>query len=194
MKENGREPEHICVGCYVSPLGDVWIAASDQGVRVMTVPASTREDCLREVERTASGEISLDEGGRVVERAIAELRAYFAGELRQFSVPLDLRGTPFQQRVWRAVFDVPCGEVTTYREIALRIDAPNAYRAVGAANGANPAAIIVPCHRIVGSDGKLHGYGGGLHQKRALLDMEAGRQTFQNAEVSPSRSKISFSS
>ncbi len=173
MKTNRGEPEHIWAGTFSSPLGDVWVAASDTGVRVMTVPGATREDCLREVERSAPNGIVVDDGGPIIEQAIADLRAYFAGELRTFTVPLDLSGTTFQQRVWQAVFEVPYGETTTYREIALQIDAPNAFRAVGAANGANPAAIIVPCHRIVGTDGKLHGYGGGLHQKRALLDLEA---------------------
>ncbi len=176
MKRNQGDPEHISVGRFLSSLGDVWVAASDTGVRVMTVPGAAREDCLREAERSAPNGIVVDEGGPIVERALDELRRYFAGELRNFSGPLDLRGTPFQQRVWQAVYDVPYGEVTTYREIALRINAPNAFRAVGAANGANPAAIIVPCHRIVGTDGKLHGYGGGLHQKRALLDMEAAHR------------------
>lgn len=175
MKRDGSNPETIHIGSYASPLGDVWVAASEAGLRVMTVPGATLGECLHEVDRTARGEIVVAEGGPIVERALDELRCYFEGTLREFSVPLDLRGTPFQQRVWQAVFEVPYGDVTTYREIALRVDAPNAYRAVGAANGANPAAIIVPCHRIVGTDGKLHGYGGGLHQKRALLDMEAER-------------------
>ena len=176
MKRNEPDTEYISLGCYASLLGDVWVAASGAGIRVMTVPGATRDDCLQEVQRTAGGECVVGEGGPIIERALDELCRYFSGDLRQFTGPLDLRGTPFQQRVWQAVFQVPYGEVTTYREIALRIDAPNAYRAVGAANGANPAAIIVPCHRIVGTDGKLHGYGGGLHQKRALLDMEAANR------------------
>ena len=186
MNKSEREPERIRVGMYSSPLGDVWIAASDAGVRVMTVPGASPEECLAEVERTSEAGIVVVDGGAVISQAISELREYFAGDLIEFTLPLDLRGTPFQQRVWQAVYGVPYGETITYREIALQIDAPNAYRAVGAANGANPAAIVVPCHRIVGSDGKLHGYGGGLHQKQALLDMEAGRQTLQKSDASPS--------
>lgn len=167
------EPELIQIGSCDTPLGVVWVAACDEGVRVITVPGVTREDCLREVSRRCSGEVLAQEDGPMVERAVRELQAYFAGELMAFGVPLDLRGTGFQRRVWQAVYQVPYGETVTYREIAARIGAPNAFRAVGAANGANPAAIIVPCHRVVGSDGKLHGYGGGVHQKRALLEMEA---------------------
>jgi methylated-DNA-[protein]-cysteine S-methyltransferase len=121
----------------------------------------------------------------LLDRCLDELRQYFAGSLTNFTTPLDLRGTPFQQRVWTAVAAVPYGETVTYREIAARIGAPNAFRAVGAANGANPAAIIVPCHRIIGSEGKLHGYGGGLHQKQALLEMEAAHLHADRAAVRP---------
>jgi methylated-DNA-[protein]-cysteine S-methyltransferase len=87
-------------------------------------------------------------------------------------VPLDLAGTGFQQRVWRALLAIPYGETRTYREIATAIEAPTAVRAVGAANGANPLPIIVPCHRVIGSSGKLVGYGGGLPLKKRLLELE----------------------
>jgi methylated-DNA-[protein]-cysteine S-methyltransferase len=107
-----------------------------------------------------------------VDRAVQELSAYFAGELRTFTVPLDLVGTSFQHRVWAAVTEVSYGTTATYREIAQRLGAPRSFRAVGAANGANPAAIIVPCHRLIGTAGDLRGYAGGLNQKRALLDLE----------------------
>jgi methylated-DNA-[protein]-cysteine S-methyltransferase len=104
--------------------------------------------------------------------AISQLRAYFAGELREFQLPLDMRGTDFQLRVWRQLRTIPYGETRSYSEIASAIQAPNAVRAVGAANGANPISIVVPCHRVIGSGGKLVGYGGGLPLKKRLLDLE----------------------
>ena len=104
--------------------------------------------------------------------AARQLRAYFAGELREFHLALDLRGTAFQKRVWRELTAIPYGETRSYSEIAAAIGAPRAVRAVGAANGANPAPIVVPCHRVIGAGGKLTGYGGGLPLKRRLLDLE----------------------
>jgi methylated-DNA-[protein]-cysteine S-methyltransferase len=104
--------------------------------------------------------------------AVAQLDAYFRGELTEFSLPLAPRGTPFQQQVWRLLRQVPYGETVTYGELAHRIGRPTASRAVGHANGHNPISIIVPCHRVVGSAGSLTGYGGGLPRKRFLLDHE----------------------
>ena len=163
--------ERLQVGCVDTPLGRVWIAATEWGVRAVTVPGGTRDGCLRTGVRDPAA-CEVIEGKGLVEEAIAELAAYFAGELRTFRVPLDLRGTEFQRRVWAAVAVIPYGETSTYAAIATRIGAPRAYRAVGAANGANPAAIVVPCHRVLGSDGTLTGYGGGLATKWALLDHE----------------------
>ena len=105
--------------------------------------------------------------------AVRQLRAYFAGALRQFTLPLDLHGTPFQLRVWRELETIPFGEFRTYSDVAQAIGAPKAVRAVGAANGANPVAIVVPCHRVIGSSGKLVGYGGGLPLKKKLLTLES---------------------
>jgi len=165
--------EELALGSVETPLGTVWVATSEAGVRVMTVPNSSEDDCVAEASKKDRTICRSDLPSDMLSQVLDELHRYFAGRLKVFTTPLDLRGTPFQQRVWAAVAAVPYGETVTYREIAERIDAPNAFRAVGAANGANPAAIIVPCHRIIGSEGKLHGYGGGLHQKRALLDLEA---------------------
>lgn len=107
--------------------------------------------------------------------AVDQLNAYFAGELTEFDVELDLRGTDFQQRVWKALLTIPYGETRSYGEIADQIGAPGAARAVGLANGHNPIAIIVPCHRVIGASGKLTGYGGGINRKRALLELEKSR-------------------
>src|SRR5690606_19796588 len=102
-----------------------------------------------------------------------QLAAYFAGEASDFDLPLAPRGTPFQQQVWTALRTIPRGETRSYAAIARQIENPDAIRAVGAANGANPIAIIIPCHRVIASDGTLHGYAGGLERKRWLLDLEA---------------------
>jgi methylated-DNA-[protein]-cysteine S-methyltransferase len=104
--------------------------------------------------------------------AVEQLDAYFAGELTEFDLPLRLHGTPFQQRVWAALRDIPYGETISYGQLAARIGQPTASRAVGLANGRNPISIIVPCHRVIAAGGKLGGYGGGLDRKRILLDLE----------------------
>ena len=112
----------------------------------------------------------------VLDRAQAQLDEYFAGKRTSFDVPLDLVGTPFQVKAWRALADIPYGETVSYGEQAERIGHPKAFRAVGSANGKNPVAIILPCHRVINSDGGLGGFGGGdgLPTKRRLLDLESG--------------------
>ncbi|MFF7258955.1 methylated-DNA--[protein]-cysteine S-methyltransferase [Streptomyces sp. NPDC008159] len=107
-----------------------------------------------------------------------QLAAYFAGELRQFTLTLRLHGTPFQRGVWEQLARIPFGETRSYGELADALGSPKASRAVGLANGKNPVGIIVPCHRVVGSDGSLTGYGGGLDRKRRLLDFERGTALF----------------
>jgi methylated-DNA-[protein]-cysteine S-methyltransferase len=148
-----------------SPIGDL-LLAGDEGVlrqlwmldgRHAVVP---RADWVE--DRAAFGD------------AIAQLGQYFAGERRDFDLELELGGTPFQRRVWNALREIPYGETRTYGEQAKRIGSPSAVRAVGLANGQNPIGIIVPCHRVIGADGSLTGYGGGLENKRRLLDLEAG--------------------
>ena len=106
---------------------------------------------------------------------VDQLNAYFAGELTDFDIELDLRGTNFQQRVWKALLTIPYGETRSYGEIAEQIGVPGAARAVGLANGHNPIAIVVPCHRVIGASGSLTGYGGGLDRKRTLLELEKQR-------------------
>ena len=103
-----------------------------------------------------------------------ELEEYFAGDRREFSLALEPVGTPFQMRVWQALQTIPYGETISYGELARRIGNPGAVRAVGLANGRNPLSIIVPCHRVIGADGSLTGYGGGLERKRFLLALESG--------------------
>jgi methylated-DNA-[protein]-cysteine S-methyltransferase len=104
----------------------------------------------------------------------AQLTEYFDGRRTEFDLPLAPSGSPFQRRVWSALREIPYGETASYGEIARRVGVPSAPRAVGVANGRNPIAVIVPCHRVIGADGTLTGYGGGLERKRLLLDLEAG--------------------
>ncbi|HWR61247.1 MAG TPA: methylated-DNA--[protein]-cysteine S-methyltransferase [Clostridia bacterium] len=108
----------------------------------------------------------------LLKEAAGQLGAYFAGKLREFSLPLEPEGTEFMKQVWLALCGIPYGETTTYGEIAKRVGKPKAARAVGLANNRNPIPIIIPCHRVIGADGSLTGYGGGLDLKRKLLDLE----------------------
>jgi methylated-DNA-[protein]-cysteine S-methyltransferase len=113
-----------------------------------------------------------DDDHPVLQETIRQLTEYFLGERREFSVPLDLHGTPFQLRVWNALLAIPYGETRSYADLARAVGSPKGVRAVGRANGVNPVAIIVPCHRVIASDGTLCGYGGGLEIKRKLLELE----------------------
>jgi methylated-DNA-[protein]-cysteine S-methyltransferase len=128
----------------------------------------------------------VDERSREAPKELARVReqldAYFAGRRIGFDLELAERGTPFQRDVWRALAAIPHGETTTYAELARRIGRPKAVRAVGAANGANPWAIVVPCHRVIGADGSLTGYAGGLERKRALLALERAASTAERID------------
>ena len=147
-----------------SPVGPLLLAAGDDGLRLIEFgdprhPTTPDADCR--------------EGDNAVLRSTrAQLREYFAGARRGFDLPLAPRGTAFQRRVWNALTAIPYGSTTSYGEIARRIGAPDAVRAVGAANGRNPLPIVVPCHRVIGADGSLTGFGGGLPAKRFLLGLE----------------------
>ena len=116
----------------------------------------------------------------VVKDCRDQVREYFAGKRFVFSLPLKMRGTSFQQLVWKALQKIPYGEVVSYKELAQSINIPNAYRAVGNANGANPFSIIIPCHRVIATGGHIGGYGGGLVRKRALLRHELHYKSLQN--------------
>jgi methylated-DNA-[protein]-cysteine S-methyltransferase len=119
-----------------------------------------------------------DLGDPVLAEATTQLREYFAGTRTGFDLPLAMHGNEFEQRVWAALREIPYGETASYGEIAERIGAPGAARAVGVANARNPIAIIVPCHRVIGAGGSLTGYGGGLPRKQRLLDFERGTALF----------------
>ena len=121
----------------------------------------------------SEGEPTRDSGCELLERARGQFEEYFAGARAEFDLPLRPKGTPFQQRVWRQLCAIPHGTTLSYGELAARIGQPGAARAVGRANALNPLAIVVPCHRVIGRDGSLTGYAGGVHIKRWLLEHEA---------------------
>ncbi|MGZ4271590.1 MAG: methylated-DNA--[protein]-cysteine S-methyltransferase [Solirubrobacteraceae bacterium] len=121
---------------------------------------------------------SVERSDAVLDATAAQLREYFAGERTAFDLPLELDGTPFQQEAWRALADIPYGKTVSYGEQARRLGRPDAVRAVGAANGRNPIPIVLPCHRVIGADGSLTGFGGGLEAKRTLLDLEQSPSLF----------------
>lgn len=157
-------------GTMNSPLGDLWLCATEQGICYVAFAAP-------EVEAWPFGkrygiQPVFVECHDWLEPALDQLTAYFAGELKAFDLSLDLRGTVFQRNVWQLLRQIPYGETRTYGDIALMLGNPKAARAVGQAVGANPVSIIVPCHRVVGSDGALIGYGGGLARKQFLLELE----------------------
>ena len=143
---------------FDSPIGPLGLVASDAG--------------LREVRFRARG-ARLEESSPVLAEAERQLAAYFDGELVSFDLPLELSGTDFQRRCWLALASIPYGQTVSYGEQARRLGlGPDAARAVGAANGQNPLPIVLPCHRVIGADGSLTGFGGGLHVKRFLLEHE----------------------
>jgi methylated-DNA-[protein]-cysteine S-methyltransferase len=147
-----------------TPIGELVVTADPDG-------ALTRLYLPRHRPDTSGWE----RDDALLEPVRRQLTEYFAGARTEFDVPLRPEGAPFQRQVWEALLKIPYGETASYGEIAREIGHPTAFRAVGAANGQNPIAIIVPCHRVIGSNGSLTGYGGGLPTKRALLDLEAGR-------------------
>jgi methylated-DNA-[protein]-cysteine S-methyltransferase len=147
-----------------SPLGPLLLTRDEIGITGCYLPTGKHE---RRVEDTWTRDDAAFEDAR------SQLAEYFAGTRHTFELPLHPAGTPFQQRVWGALRDIPYGETASYGQTAVAVGAPSAARAVGLANGQNPISIVVPCHRVVGADGSLTGYGGGLPAKQWLLSHEA---------------------
>ncbi len=146
-----------------TPIGRLLLAGTDAGLTEIRLP-------------TPGGELAPNPGWEAVRapfvEAVRELEAYFRGDLRRFALRLAPVGTAFQQRVWHALQEIPYGETVSYSDLAAHIGHPRAVRAVGHANGRNPLPIVIPCHRVIGRDGHLTGYGGGLGVKAALLALE----------------------
>jgi methylated-DNA-[protein]-cysteine S-methyltransferase len=166
--ETGRQraaEEQLAYSYVESPAGRLLLAGDERGVWLVMF------ECGRDAARPAE---EWRESRAPLAEAMRQLEAYFRRELRVFDVPLHPVGTEFQLSVWNALPSIPYGSTTSYGELARRIGKPDAVRAVGAANGANPLSIILPCHRVIGGDGKLVGYGGGLPNKRMLLALERG--------------------
>lgn len=153
-----------------SPIGCLVIGVSDKGLAVIEFDQG--EFPKGRLAQTAHWEESASRTGS----AVRELNEYFAGKRREFTVPLDLRGTDFQKKCWHALLRIPYGKTKTYADIARAVGSPRGFRAVGMANHDNPVPIIVPCHRVLASDGTLGGYGGGLDVKRKLLELEGAIQ------------------
>jgi methylated-DNA-[protein]-cysteine S-methyltransferase len=147
-----------------SPVGPLLLAADDAGLCFISFAGK---------QRAVQPRREWKENAKPFGEVTRQLRAYFRGELTEFDVPLNLQGTEFQLRVWNSLLKIPYGETTSYGALARELGQPNAMRAVGLANGSNPIPIIVPCHRVIGSNGSLTGYGGGLSIKEKLLALES---------------------
>ena len=150
-----------------SPVGHLTLVGSDAGLRAVLWPVE-RDGRVRLPDDVVDGDHP------VLTRTAAQLDEYFAGDRRDFDLPLDLHGTAFQVKVWRALGEIGFGETTSYGELAAPLGGTHMARAVGAAVGRNPVSIVVPCHRVVGADGSLTGFAGGLDAKRTLLALEHG--------------------
>ena len=171
----GRSVDTACVltTAIDTPLGPMIAGATDEGLCLLEfTDRRMLEAQIKRLQGLLRQPIVPGDHAHL-EQTRRELDAYFAGTLRQFAVPLVFRGTPFEERVWRALLTIPYGETASYAGLATRVDAPGAQRAVGRANGMNRISIVIPCHRVVNSDGKLGGYGGGLWRKHWLLALES---------------------
>ena len=147
-----------------SPLGPLTVLASDNGIHTIAFAGDRTEQAKTNLPRAVNHPI--------INAATKQLAMYFDGEMKVFDLPLDLRGTKFQKRVWKLLLEIPFGETRTYGDIARALGNADASQAVGAANGKNPVAIVVPCHRVIGASGHLTGYAGGMDKKRFLLTHE----------------------
>jgi methylated-DNA-[protein]-cysteine S-methyltransferase len=161
-----------------SPLGRLTLASGAGGLEIVAFSSHAPPGAVLDLEANAP--------------AVDQLREYFAGERRDFDLPIRLNGTAFQQRVWRALQAIPYGETCSYGDIARAIGKPGAARAVGMANHQNPISIIVPCHRVIGRDGSLVGYGGGLDVKARLLELERGATATRSHAQATSQQSVLF--
>lgn len=162
--------EKIFYAFFDSPLlKKVFVASTERGVCMVDFLTSEKA-FLKELRRSFPGEIIRDD--RKNEAVLSQLKKYLKGKLKRFDCPLDFKGTPFEKRVWSELARIPYGQTRSYKEIAQAIGHPNAFRAVGNANGCNSLPLIIPCHRVIESNGGLGGFGHGLKVKKQLLDFE----------------------
>jgi len=156
-----------------TPIGEMIGGATDTHLVLLEFARRRMLDAQLERLTRMTG-LTLERGDSPIVRELRrELDEYFRGERKEFTIPIDARGTPFQMRVWAALRRIPTGTTTSYARLAMSVGQASAVRAVARANGDNPIAILIPCHRVIGSDGSLTGYGGGLWRKKKLLDLEA---------------------
>jgi len=164
--------EFVRIAWIKTPLGPMLAGADSQALRFLDFSDRRAVDAqLASLRRTSRMSIARGDCS-ILDELKTQLEAYFAGRLKNFSVPVSSPGTPFQALVWRVLSEIPYGETRSYGDVARTIGSPGASRAVGAANGLNRVAIVVPCHRVVNANGSLGGYGGGTERKRALLRLE----------------------
>lgn len=156
---------------FESRIGRIYVASSEKGVCKVSVPNETHKDFFSWLQEHFDTEGVIDNRSRNKE-VIDQLTRYFHGKLVKFNLPLDLVGTPFQIRIWKELARIPYGSTITYRSLARKVSTPNAFQAVGRANASNPLPIIIPCHRVIGSDGSLVGYSCGIKTKEFLLRLE----------------------
>lgn len=167
----------IYIGRVQTHLGKFVMASNEKVIIKLSLPGEREAEFMAELERLCGKSCIVDEDmsglrNPINERLKQELLEYLYGMRKNFTIPLDLNGTPFQKRVWNELLKIPYGKVKSYGQIAEELGKPKAARAVGMANNRNPVPILVPCHRVVGSDGSLVGYGGGLELKKFLLELE----------------------
>jgi O-6-methylguanine DNA methyltransferase len=176
LRPSGLVMEMLSSTTFLSPIGPLFLAASERGLVALEFDArlpgqQTIRPNPRDL-RAESKHVQFAEAPASLHSYARQLEEYFAGDRREFTFTLDLRGTDFQLACWRALLAIPYGETRTYGDIARVVGRPQGFRAVGMANNRNPIAIVVPCHRVIASDGTLCGYGGGLDIKRKLLELE----------------------
>ncbi|TAK59958.1 MAG: methylated-DNA--[protein]-cysteine S-methyltransferase [Bacteroidetes bacterium] len=156
---------------FESRIGKIYVASTDEGVCKISVPRESRKDFIGWIEQHFDLETVVDNRSRNKD-VIDQLNRYFNGKLAKFNLGIDLMGTPFQIRVWKELLKVEYGTTITYKQLAKRVKTPQAFQAVGRANASNPLPVIIPCHRVLGSNGSLVGYGAGIKTKEFLLRLE----------------------
>lgn len=172
-----RQSDCVVATWIESPLGALIAAATSKGICLLEFSDRRKLPTQLEVMRGKFGQTVVPGTNQHLDRLKDELREYFAGTRRDFTVALEIAGTPFEERVWRALLEIPYGETRSYEGLAESIGAAGGQRAVGTANGRNRIAIVIPCHRVVNKSGKLGGYGGGLWRKQYMLDLEQGKRS-----------------
>jgi AraC family transcriptional regulator of adaptative response/methylated-DNA-[protein]-cysteine methyltransferase len=181
----GQAPdgEPVALDWIASTVGPLIAGATNDGLCLLEFTDRRMLEAQLATLRRRVGAVLLPGRNRWLEALKLQLSEYFAGQRRDFELPLVIRGTPFQQQVWQALLTIPYGETWSYQQLATRIGRPGATRAVGTANGMNRIAIVIPCHRVVNADGRLGGYGGGVWRKQALLDLERGQRSIALPEA-----------